>query len=84
MMYKQKEQHHIYQISPTNEHTAEMQLLEVGFTWTQTPECNTEAEEKNKKLQDETNEATQLQSHQSNTALGKYPTASHLIYRDKC
>lgn len=46
MIYKQKEQHHIYQISPTNEHTAEMQLPEVGFTWTKAPECNTEAEEK--------------------------------------
>lgn len=48
MIYKQQEQHHRYQISSTNEHTAERQLLQLGSTWTKGPGHSTDSKEERK------------------------------------
>lgn len=79
MIHKQKEQHHQYQISSTNEHAVAL----AGFHLNQNPRTQHWCQRGEKKLQNGTNEERQLQSHQSDIALGKFCTASHCIYRIK-
>jgi len=85
MIYKQKEQHHIYTSHIIYKWAYNWNAAALtGFHLNQSPSTQHRDQKEKKKLQNETNEAMQLLSHQPNVALGEYSTASHLIYADKC